>query len=264
MIEHFTYGWTTPAIAYAVSFIGSFIGLQTAARARSSTGGVRAGWLVLASVSLGAAGIWAMHFIAMMGSSVQSLTLRYDVVLTVLSGLLAVAAVSAALFWTTVRPGRLAIPGGGAVMGLGVVAMHYTGMASIRMQADAVHDPFYTAAAAVVALAASALVLLFSLRLQGPAATLLGSLVMAAAVSAVHYTAMFGMSVTALPQTPFDAEPSGAAMMDFFLPVFVGLGLLLMVISLILLLSPAEDDDARRPSRSPVPPVRDSVFDRRH
>ncbi|GAA1766485.1 MHYT domain-containing protein [Streptomonospora arabica] len=264
MIEHFAYGWTTPAIAFAVSFLGSFIGLQTAARARTSTGGVRAGWLVLASFSLGAAGVWAMHFIAMMGFSVQSTTLRYDVLLTVLSGLLAVAAVSAALLWTTARPGRSATAGGGAVLGLGVVAMHYTGMASIRMQADMDHDPLYTAAAAVVAPAAFALVLLLALRLRGPAAALLGALAMAAAVSAVHYTAMFGMAVTTLPETPFDAEPAGATMMDFFLPVFVGLGLLLMVISLILLLSPAEDDDARRPRRSPVPPVRDSVFTRRH
>ncbi|MFD0775765.1 MHYT domain-containing protein, partial [Streptomonospora algeriensis] len=112
MIEHFAYGWTTPAIAYAVSFLGSLIGLQAAGRARRSQGGARAGWLFLAALTLGSAAIWAMHFIAMLGFSVQSTTLRYDVPLTVLSGLLAVAAVGAGLFWSMLRrPGRAAALG---------------------------------------------------------------------------------------------------------------------------------------------------------
>lgn len=162
------------------------------------------------------------------------------------------------------RPGWTAVLGGGAIMGLGVVSMHYMGMASIRMQAEMQHDHRYTAAAVVVALVASTVALLFALRLRGLPATVLASLVMAAAVATMHYTAMFGMSVTALPETPFDTPVSGATMMDFFLPVFVGLGLLLMIVSLILMLSPA-DNEADRPAASTQPrPPEDSVFTRRH
>ncbi|GAA4901269.1 MHYT domain-containing protein [Streptomonospora salina] len=264
MIEHFAYGWTTPVIACAVSFLGSLIGLQAAGRARYSQGRVRTGWLVLAAFTLGTAAIWAMHFIAMLGFSVESATLRYDVPLTVLSGLLAVAVVGVGLFWSMMwRPGWTAVLGGGIIMGLGVVTMHYMGMASIRMQGEMHHDPRYTATAAAVALVASTLALLFALRLRGLLAIVLASLVMAAAVATMHYTAMFGMSVTAAPESPLDTPVTGATMMDFFMPMFVGLGLLLMIISLILLLSPAENRTDPATDRAPAHTADPSVFTRR-
>ncbi|GAB3451159.1 MHYT domain-containing protein [Streptomonospora sediminis] len=266
MIEQFAYGWTTPVIAYVVSFLGSLVGLQVAGRARQSQGALRAGWLALAAFTLGAAAIWAMHFIAMMGFSVQAITLRYDVVLTLVSGLVAIAATAAALTWATARPGWPSVLGGGLLMGAGVAAMHYLGMASIEMPVRMHHDTPTTAAAVAIALAASAAALVFALRLKGLRAALGGSLIMAAAVSAMHYTAMSGVSVGPIPQDPLAAPTSGATMMDFFLPVFVGLGLLLMIISLILLLSPGEEDEPQRRA-SPTPQdagAADSVFTRRH
>ncbi|MUL40661.1 histidine kinase [Streptomonospora sp. PA3] len=262
MIDHFAYGWTTPALAYAVSFLGSLIGLQAARRARRGEGAIRAGWLAVAAFTLGSAAIWATHFIAMLGMSVSSTTVRYDVLLAVLSALVAVAVVGAALLWcTTRRPGPTAVLGGGAVMGLGAASMHHLATASIEMQARMDHDLRYFAAAVAIAVAASAAALLFALRLRGTPAAVGASLIMAAGVSAMHYTAAAGARVTTLPDTPFDAPPTGATMMDFFLPVFVGLGLLLMIISLILLLSPAEDDEPR-PVRGRPP--RHSAFTRRH
>ncbi|QBI54283.1 MHYT domain-containing protein [Streptomonospora litoralis] len=265
MIDHFAYGWTTPVIAYVVSFLGSLIGLQVARRARHSSGATRTGWLLLAAFTLGAAAIWAMHFIGMMGFSVQSTTIRYDVLLTVLSGLLAIAVVGIGLYWTTLSPGWASVLGGGAIMGVGVVSMHYMGMASMRMQAEMHHDHRYMVAAVVIALVASTVALVFAVRLRGLAATLGASAVMAAAVSAMHYTAMFGMHVRALPETPFDEPATGATMMDFFMPMFVGLGLLLMILSLILMLSPVEDDQrGGRAADSPAPKPQDSVFTRRH
>lgn len=43
MIDHFAYGWWTPAIAYLLSVTGSFIGLRFALLARDAVGAGR--WL---------------------------------------------------------------------------------------------------------------------------------------------------------------------------------------------------------------------------
>ncbi|MFD0776535.1 MHYT domain-containing protein [Streptomonospora algeriensis] len=147
--------------------------------------------------------------------------------------------------------------------GLGAVSMHYLGMASLRMQAEMHHDHRYTAAAAAIALLASTAALLFALHLRGRAATVIASLVMATAVSTMHYTAMFGVRVTALPASPFDTPVLGATMMDFFLPMFVGLGLLMLIVSLILMLSPAEDEADGASAPAPSRPPKDSAFARR-
>ncbi|MBV2366771.1 MHYT domain-containing protein [Streptomonospora nanhaiensis] len=264
MIEHFAYGWTTPAIAYAVSFVGSLVGLQAAARARRAAGGSRLAWVLLGAVCLGAAAIWAMHFIAMMGFSVHATALRYNVVLTVLSGVVAIAVVAVGLLLTVVRPGWTSVLSGGAVMGGGVVAMHYMGMATVQMHAETAYDPLHVAASAAIAVAASTVALLFAIRLEGTWALAGAALVMAAAVSAMHYTAMLGTSVHHLPEDPFAEPPAGATMMDFFLPMFVGLGLLLMIVSLILMLSPRDGAADRAPHRRPaLSPAPDSVFTKR-
>ncbi|MDA0563463.1 histidine kinase [Streptomonospora sp. S1-112] len=264
MIEHFAYGWSTPAISYTVSFVGSLVGLQAAARARNAAGGSRLAWVGLGAVCLGAAAIWAMHFIAMMGFSVHATALRYDVPLTVLSGVIAIAVVAAGLLLTVARPGWAGVLSGGAVMGGGVVAMHYVGMAAVQMHAETAYDPLYVAASAVLAVAASTAALLLATRLRGTWALVGAALVMAGAFSSMHYTAMLGTSVHHLPEDPFAEPPVGATMMDFFLPMFVGLGLLLMIVSLILMLSPGDGPEDRPRNRRAAPsPAPDPVFTKR-
>src|SRR5215469_10365225 len=66
-VHNFSYGLLNPALAYAVSCLGAFLGLRCVTRARAHTGSGRARWLVLAAVAIGATGIWTMHFIAMLG-----------------------------------------------------------------------------------------------------------------------------------------------------------------------------------------------------
>jgi NO-binding membrane sensor protein with MHYT domain len=53
-----------------MSCLGAFIGLRCVIRARAYQGLHRALWLLLAAVALGAAGIWAVHFIAMLGFTI--------------------------------------------------------------------------------------------------------------------------------------------------------------------------------------------------
>src|SRR5450432_3333302 len=99
-VHNFTYGLLTPGLAYVMSVLGSFLGLRCTARAQahSDSGASRARWLILGAVSIGAAGVWVMHFIAMLGFSVAHETIRYNVPLTVLSMLIAVAVIGIGLF----------------------------------------------------------------------------------------------------------------------------------------------------------------------
>ncbi|WP_159943971.1 MULTISPECIES: MHYT domain-containing protein [unclassified Nocardiopsis] len=254
MIDHFSYGLLTPAIAYAVSATGSFVGLMFAVRARSSVGAARWTWLPLSAVCLGGTAVWSMHFIAMMGFQVSGVALRYDAVLTVASGLLAVAAMGSALYLNTVRRTRASLLTGGAVAGAGIVGMHYIGMASIQMRGHLGHNPLHVVLAAVIALVAATVALWFALRLRGVLAIIAASLVMGVAVTCMHYTGMFGVHVT-LEEAPGAAPLPGSTAAELLLPTVIGLFVFLLVCSLFLLLG--EEEPA--PRRATAAPDEDAV-----
>lgn len=140
-VHNFSYGLVNPALGYAMSCLGAFLGLRCVTRARACTGYARARWLVLAAVAIGATGIWAMHFIAMLGYTIQGQRILYNVPLTIASMLLAIAVVGIGLFivgFGDGGPRRLIT--GGVIVGLGVASMHYTGMAAMHVQADPMSD----------------------------------------------------------------------------------------------------------------------------
>lgn len=248
MIEMLVGEWPTPGIAYVVSVIGSYLGLSFMVRARSRTGATRWQWLGLASLSIGGMAVWSMHFIAMMGFSAPGTAIRYDLVLTVLSGLLAVAVMAIALSLTIVKKGTMWLLLGGVIAGIGVVTMHYTGMASMNMRGEMHHDPLWVSAAIVIALVAATTALWFASRLQGQVAILSASLIMAVAVSSMHYAGMAGVHIDP-PEGTNQSALEGYTAIDLMLPVIVGLFVFLLICSLFLLLGVEED----RPARSHVP-----------
>ncbi|MFD6100103.1 MHYT domain-containing protein [Nocardiopsis flavescens] len=251
MIDHFAYGPWTPVIAYAVSVLGSFIGLMLSVRARRTTSGfARWQWLLLSAVCLGGTAVWSMHFIAMMGFRVSGTPIRYDTPLTLASGAVAVLVMGVALYFTIRRGTNTWLLIGGAIAGSGIVAMHYMGMASMNLHGDLHHDPVYVVAASVIALAAATAALWFVRRVAGLPAITLASLLMGAAVSCMHYTGMFGMSATVNDQAMV-RTPEGATSSDLLLPLVVGLFVFLLVCSLFLMLG--VEDTPRRPGPDPEP-----------
>jgi NO-binding membrane sensor protein with MHYT domain len=255
VLDHLAQDWLTPSIAFAVSVVGSFLGLSFASRARRSRGPVRWQWLTLASLSLGGMAVWSMHFIAMMGFSPPGTAIRYDAALTVLSGVIAIAVMAAALTLTIARRTTAWLLLGGVIAGAGVVAMHYLGMYSMNVHGEIHHDPLYVALSCAVALVAATVSLWFASRLRGLAAITAASVTMAVAVTAMHYTGMMGVHVTE-PRFSRHSPPPGSSAPDLVLPLLTGLFVFLLVCSLFLLLGVEEErpDRSRRAGSSAPPP----------
>src|SRR5712691_10758773 len=133
-VHNFSYGLLTPVLGYVMSCLGCFLGLRCTTRARAVQGSSRVRWLLLAAVSIGVAGIWGMHFIAMLGFSIPGQIIRYSVPVTIFSMLIAVVVVSIGLVVVGFGGDGLGpLLTGGLVIGLGVASMHYIGMSAMRM-----------------------------------------------------------------------------------------------------------------------------------
>jgi NO-binding membrane sensor protein with MHYT domain len=192
-------GTLTPIAAYVVAVLGSVLGLLSAERARNANRTTRNWWIAVAAVSIGGLGIWGMHFTAMLGTWMGA-NVSYDIPITLLSMVVAIVVVAAGLF--LVR--RYGVDGdtrflplalGGLVTGLGVAAMHYTGMAAIVINADVSYNLGLVAVSIVIAVVASTVALWFTRKVSGFAAVIGAALVMGVAVTGMHYTGMYAMSM---------------------------------------------------------------------
>ncbi len=151
-------------------------------------------------------GIWAMHYIGMLACRLP-IVIYYDWPTVALSLLCAVLASAAALFVVSrPRMTRPAFVSGALVMGGGIAAMHYIGMAAMRLAATFLFSLPLVALSVIFAVAISlvALELTFSLRDDRQAGTgrkIGAAVLMGAAIPVMHYTGM--AAATLLPsRTP--------------------------------------------------------------
>ncbi|WP_246775434.1 EAL domain-containing protein [Methylobacterium aquaticum] len=154
-------------------------------------------WLATAALA-GGTGIWATHFIAMLAFS-PGLASAYDIGLTGLSLLIGIG-MAAAGFWIALRPG---LPGaawlGGAQIGLGVGAMHFTGMAAFEVAGRVAWDPALVLAALAAGAGFGSLALAATLRDGSVRMKLAGAGLMVAAICGLHFTAMTAAVITPDP-----------------------------------------------------------------
>jgi NO-binding membrane sensor protein with MHYT domain len=240
-VHNFSYGLLNPGLAYLTSCLGCFLGLQCTARARAMQGAQRARWLLLAAVSIGATGIWVMHFIAMLGFTIPGQMITYNVPTTIASMVIAVAVVGVGLFIVGFGGeglGPLLL--GGTIIGIGVASMHYMGMWAMRMPDTMGYDTGLLAASVLIAIVAGTAALWAALRLGSLRHTLLASLIMGVAVSGMHYTGMAAMQLRAAPGGGMAAMGSGAGAEAFLLPLILGIIILTFLVTAIVTLAPTE------------------------
>ncbi|MFC9893722.1 MHYT domain-containing protein [Nocardia sp. NPDC127579] len=238
--DHFSYGWITPIVAFCISLLGSLLGLRCTSHARLAEW--PAGWLIAAAVSLGGAGIWVMHFTAMLGFSIPGATIRYDIPMTLLSAAIAVVVVWIGLS-IVVRGGRelVSLPIGGAVTGLGVAAMHYLGMFAMKTGMDMQYSLGTVALSIVIAVVAATAALWFMLHVRGLFATVGASTIMGLAVCGMHYTGMYSMHAPHSTHHAAVSPDSGVEPTQLLTPLIVTVTLVLMM--LVILVGFAEIDE---------------------
>jgi NO-binding membrane sensor protein with MHYT domain len=238
-VRNFSDGLFNPVLGYAVSSLGAFLGLRCVTRASFHQGRARALWLALAATAIGAAGIWAMHFIAMLGFTIPGQEISYNVPITIASMLIAIAVVGIGLFtvgFGNGGPRRLLT--GGLIVGIGVATMHYLGMAAMVMPDSMSYNAPLFVLSIVIAVVAGTAALWIGTWVRGIGATVGASLVMGAAVSGMHYTGMAAMRVYA---GGMHSMP-GASSESFLLPLVLGISVITFLLTIIISLSPNEDE----------------------
>jgi PAS domain S-box-containing protein len=191
---HHDHGAVFLLLSYTVAVLAGWTALDLFQRIRGREGRDQTPWLAAAAVAMGG-GIWAMHFIAMLGFE-PGRPVRYDPGLTILSFLLAVAGTAAAFFAASrERLGASRIPVAGAVMGMAIALMHYVGMAAMRTAATVGWRVDLVLVSIVIAIAASTAALWASRRESSVGWRAAAAAILGVAVVGMHYTGMAALQL---------------------------------------------------------------------
>jgi NO-binding membrane sensor protein with MHYT domain len=191
-----TYNSWLVLLSILVAIFVSYTALSLSARVAYAKNTANTGmWVVGGALAMGC-GIWSMHFIGMLAFSLP-IPLTYDLGLTVASLVIAIAISGFALSVASNPEISLTqLSFSAAIMGAGISAMHYSGMAAIDLVPMITYEPLIMAASIAIAIGASfaALWLFFHLR-EGNSwgmrlARVGAAFVMGAAISGMHYTGM--------------------------------------------------------------------------
>ncbi len=235
-------------LSVLVAVIASYTALDLAGRVSAKSGASSWFWLLGGAFSMGT-GIWAMHFVGMLAFHLP-IPLAYDVPINVLSWLIATA-VSGVALYVIRRPAMTAqnLSVGAALMGTGICAMHYTGMAAMRMTPPIVYDPALFIASVLIAIVASlaALWIAFQLRRKRPGTAILAkigsALLMGFAIAGMHYTGMAAAEFA--PDSICLAADSGTSLSNQTLAVLVSIGTL-SILGITLVISAFDSQLAAR------------------
>ncbi|TDF97288.1 bifunctional diguanylate cyclase/phosphodiesterase [Paenibacillus piri] len=227
-----TYNYYIVALSVLIAILASYLALNITSKISYARGKSKFFWLFTGSFVMGS-GVWSMHFVGMLSFHLQ-VHVRYDMTLTLLSMAASIAA-SFIAFYMTMSPETSAakMAAGVLFMGSGIVAMHYTGMAAMRMPIQLEYDPFYWALSAVIALAVSYAAMLLFLRFRNYTAVSplkwLSAVVMGFAICGMHYTGMKAALFKDHHHAP--KLPDDASLIDPFL--FYGVTATIFVILLV-------------------------------
>jgi diguanylate cyclase (GGDEF)-like protein len=179
----------------------------------ASRGPRRASLLLLTGVC-SASGIWATHFIAILAYD-SGFPMAYDPVTTAASYLIAVIATTlgftASAGDTRWRPGI-----GGALIGVGIGLMHFTGMRAVIFPGTLHWDPTLVVASLVIGSALGSAAMIRFYRGQDRFALWTAAGLFVLAICGLHFTAMAAATVLPdptilVPQSPIDASQIVAA-----------------------------------------------------
>jgi len=233
------YDYSIVVLSVVIAVIASYNVMNIAGIARELAGRMRSPWVVFDSILMGLS-IWTTHFIAM-EAFIIPMAVRYDVLQTFFSLLLAVAASLAALY--TIRyqhsSGKQVVVAG-LLLGCGISAMHYTGMAAMRMDAVMQFDRLLVVTSVVIGVViASAALWVWrrgSVRKRSDSVrnTIVSALLMGSAIGGMHYS---GMAAVTFVSTLAPVQDSRWQFDEVTLSLLATLAMLLTLFVLMLSLT---------------------------
>jgi signal transduction histidine kinase/ActR/RegA family two-component response regulator len=202
-------------LAGCVCLLTSLAAVNLLQRARAVEGRTRLPWLASAGVVTGC-GVWSTHFIAMLAYT-PGFPIRYDMPATVMSLLVATVMTSAGFATALFGPHRRRALVGGAMVGVGISAMHYMGMASLRIPAEIVWKPDLVIVSVLLGIVFGALSLLVAARAKSHLASAGAAGLLTLAITSHHFVAMGAVDL--LPQP--GASPTGILLSPVTLAVSI-------------------------------------------
>ena len=180
------------ALSVTIASLGGYTGFALAARIRN-TPGVSNRMLLAGAAAFLAVGIWTMHFVGMLAAPLPADTV-YLLLPTIISFLICALVVGVSLFFVSIgEPTLKRVASSAALLGLGIVSMHYVGIHGLAGPFAIEHNGAMVLLSAVVAIVAAYGGLRAFLAQQEGVPLIVSSIVFGIAVSGMHYTAMAGM-----------------------------------------------------------------------
>ena len=220
--------WRLVVLAGTICWFASAVAVSLFHRARASQGRARATWVAL-DAAVGGCGIWATHFVAMLAYD-PGAGAGYSIPVTLLSLVFAISIVALGLCIALASPRQWVIALGGAVIGGGVAAMHYTGMAALELPAFIVWSSGLVVTSIVFGSVFAAIALLIASRRDNPAYTLAATGLLTIAIVSHHFTAMGAITLIPDPTLGSDGLSISPTALSFLTAVaaFAVLGLSLL------------------------------------
>ncbi len=239
------------AMSCVVALVAGFTGLSLTRDLSEKPMFQKKAAIALAAIALGG-GIWAMHFVAMLGLKMPVL-FYYDAAITLVSALSAILLVGAALIllhFAERTPTIIAAAGG--IVGVGILAMHYIGMAGLEL-CRAVYTPSGVILSSIVAVGLCVLAFGIAYGQRTNRNIVLGTACFAVAVCSVHFLAVAGTNFVSEPNTsdfgPSMSNETLALGVIFFSFVIFGACLWVSVTYLV-----SHGDDEKGSSQDPEHP----------
>ena len=180
-----------------LAWLAAYAALDLSGRITVTRHWTRAAWLAAGASAMGL-GIWSMHYIGMLAFHLP-VPVFYHLPTVVLSLVAAIAASAVALFTVgREKMGLVQVAAGSISMGLGITAMHYIGMAAMRLPAMMDYRPGRVALSVALAIVISfaALILSFRVRQENrtSARKVVSAAIMGSAIPLMHYTGMWAVA----------------------------------------------------------------------
>ena len=185
------------ALAVVICGLASFTAFTLIHHVRKTSGQMRTIWLGVATVATGF-GIWATHFIAMLAFT-PGIPSAYNITLTLISLLAAIVLTGAGLSIALSAKRAAGQWAGGAVVGGGIAALHYTGMAAFEIAGRVVWNPSLVASSIILGAVLGAVALPTGLRGDQLKWRIFGGLLLTAAIASHHFTAMGAVTIVPDP-----------------------------------------------------------------